>query len=133
MKTKMASSKKILIASILIGVLLVGSVITIVAVLAAQTQSVTSQITVSYVVDDVGAKVSGTYATVPNEGTIIKKAMTGGDNGVLEFRVDDSQKPLSETQLSIENIELKSTEDRVVFEYRFENTSEKDIVQKEIL
>jgi len=125
MKTKMASSKKILIASILIGVLLVGSVITIVAVLAAQTQSVTSQITVSYVVDDVGAKVSGTYATVPLEGTITKTAMTGGDNGVLEFKVDDSQKPLSETQLSIENIELKSTEDRVVFEYRFENTSEK--------
>ena len=124
-KIKMASSKKILIASVLLGVLLLGAVITVVAVFAASQQSVSSQITVSYVVDDVGAKVSGTYATVPTNGAITKKAMTGGNNGVLEFRVDDPEKPISETQLAIESIELKSTEKRVVFEYRFENTAAK--------
>jgi len=123
---KMSTSKKILIATILIGVFLIGSIITVVAVFAAQTQGVSSNVNVSYIVDGVGAKVSATYAKVPNSTseTITKISMTGeNDEEEYTFNVSDGE---LQKELSPENIELSSTTPKVVFEYKFTNITDAD-------
>ena len=125
-KKKMSSSRKVLIASILALALVAGAVVSLVLILAAPQQNIGSDITVSYEVVDVGAKVNGTYATVPTIGTITKQAMTGGP---IEFLPNEPERQPEDRQLSIGTaIELTSSTQRVVFEYMFENTTEKSFI-----
>jgi len=120
-KTQMSSSKKVLIASLLVGVLLIGAIVGIVAVFAAQIQNVSSDISVTYVVDGVAAKVSATYATVPNEGSVTKLSMTGDAGNELTFNSSDAQ---TEKNLNPGEISLTSTTSKVVYEYKFTNIAE---------
>ena len=50
---RLNSKKKILIASLLVGVLLIGAIVSIVVVLAAQTQNIQTNISINYIVDGV--------------------------------------------------------------------------------
>ena len=115
-KQKMSSSKKILISSILAIVLIVGAIVSLVLVLAAPQQNFDSGITVNYEVDDVGAIVDGTYATVPLDGTITKVDMDGGP---IEFFVSDTTEgSAADNKLTTEKVELSSNVQRVVYEYK---------------
>lgn len=120
MKFKKTTRKRILISSLLVGILLLGAIISIVAVLAANLQNVASNIKISYLVDGVAAKVSATYATVPNEGAIVKTLMSGTTSGEeeIEFGVADSEKI---EQMNPVEITLTTSERKIVYEYKFTN------------
>jgi len=114
---------KILISAILLGVFLIGAAVSIVLVLAANTQNVTSNITVSYNAEGVAAKVSANYAVVPNSGAVTKTAMTtsgGGEEIVFNLSTSSS----TETIAPSENIVLNPQNQTVVFEYMFENLAD---------
>ena len=114
---------KILISAILLGVFLIGAVVSIVLVLAASTQNVASNITVSYNAEGVAAKVSANYAVVPNSGAATKTAMTtsgGGQEIVFNLSTSES----TETIAPSENIVLNPQNQTVVFEYVFENLAD---------
>ena len=121
--SKKTNKSKIIVASILAAVILVAALVSVVMVLAAGTQNVQSNISVSYSVDGVGARVSSTYAIVPSDTTqsFSKVSMTsdgtdlGSDN--LEFSVGDTQGEKSIQPLG--EITLSATSKRVVFEYYF--------------
>ena len=118
MAKKLNSKKKIIIAASLLAVLLVGAIVSIVLVLAANQQGINSNIKVSYTVDGVAAKASANYAIVPNTGSINKTAMTttGGGQEIV-FGVGDAQG--IETISPDGNIELDVSNQAVVFEYIF--------------
>ena len=116
---------KILISAILLGVFLIGAVVSIVLVLAASTQNVTSNITVSYVADGVGAKVSSSYAIVPTSASasITRTAMTtssGAEEVTFSVAESETEKALAPAG----DITLSTSALKVVFEYVFENTAE---------
>jgi len=114
---------KILISAILLGVFLIGAIVSIVLVLAASTQNVASNITVSYNAEGVAAKVSANYAVVPNSGAATKTAMTtsgGGQEIVFNLSTSES----TETIAPSENIVLNPQNQTVVFEYVFENLAD---------
>jgi len=116
---------KILISAILLGVFLIGAVVSIVLVLAASTQNVTSNITVSYVADGVGAKVSSSYAIVPTSASasITRTAMTTS-SGAEEVTFSVAESETEKALAPAEDIVLSSSALKVVFEYVFENTAE---------
>jgi len=125
MKQKVSSKNKILIAASLLGVFLVGAIVSIVLVLAASTQGVASNITVSYNAEGVAAKVSANYAIVPldTSASVTKTAMTtsgGGQEIVFNLSTSES----TETIAPSENIVLNPQNQTVVFEYVFENLAD---------
>ena len=77
----------------LAAVLLLGAIISIVVVLAAQTQNISSNISIGYSVDGVGAKVSAKYGIIPDNASATLTAMTTSDGSSQElvFNVNDSQ------------------------------------------
>jgi len=124
---KLNSKKKIIIAASLLAVLLVGAIVSIVLVLAANQQGVSSNITVSYNVEGVAAKASANYAIVSNAGSANKTSMktTSGSEEIV-FNVGNSQ--TTETISPQGNIELDVSNQTVVFEYVFENLAETSFV-----
>ena len=79
------TKKKVLISAILAGVLIIGAIVSIVLVLAAQTQSVTSNIVSSYSVDGVGARVSARYGSIPSTWSVNMLTMNTGAGGAEEL------------------------------------------------
>ena len=120
-----SSKKKVLVAAVLAGVLLLGAIVSIVLVLAAQQQNVSSNIRITYSVDGVGAKVSAKYGSIKPTGEVTLANMTTGDGVTTElnFSVSDTNGGASLTPNG--DIELtQETGTEVVFEYRFENTAD---------
>ena len=72
---KLSSKNKILIASILIGVLVIGAIVSLVIVLAASQQNVSTNVIVRYTVDGVAAKVTANYATIPTGVTALSTGL----------------------------------------------------------
>ena len=111
-----SSKRKFIIASVIVGVVLLGAIISVVAVLAAGTQNLTSQVTVTYTVEDVSATVGVRYA-VKNEAV-----QTGGS---LTFTADQAEQAggtgVTDTLTAIGELELSSTNNFVTFEYSFQN------------
>jgi len=99
--------------------------VSIVLVLAASAQGVSSNITVSYNAEGVAAKVSANYAIVPIDSNVAvsKTAMTtnGGGQEII-FNLSAAQK--TETISPAGDIMLDPQHQTVVFEYVFENLSE---------
>ena len=95
--------------------ILIGAIVSVIVVLAAQTQRVSSNVTVTYVVDGVAAKVSATYATVPTDGVPAKVAMGTG----LTFNVEDAETTGELNQG--DSVKLTSGERQIVYEYKFTN------------
>jgi len=125
MKQKVSSKKKTLIAASLLGIFLVGAIVSIVLVLAASTQNVASNITVSYNTEGVAAKVSANYAVVPldTSATVTKTAMTtsgGGQEIVFNLSTNESTESISPTG----DIILDPQNQKVVFEYVFESLAD---------
>ena len=89
---KITAKKRILIASILVGILVLGAIVSIVLVLAAQNQRITTNVSIKYVVDGVGAKVSASYAMIPMSEEIIPSRVEmkdGGESEQIEFEVKE--------------------------------------------
>jgi len=123
MSQKANSRKKILIAAVLAGVLIIGAIVSIVLVLAASAQGISSNITVSYNAEGVAARVSANYAVVPNSGAVTKTAMTTSGGG-QEIVFNLSTNASTETISPAGNIVLDPQNQTVVFEYRFQNIAE---------
>ena len=120
---------KIIIATTLTAIMLIGAIVSIVFVLAATQQNISSNISVSYVVDGVGAKVSAKYGKIPDEtaATLTQMTTSDGKSTELIFNVSDSQSQNSLTPNG--NITLtQETGTSVIFEYRFENIAEMPFV-----
>ena len=125
MSQKANSRKKILIAAVLAGVLIIGAIVSIVLVLAASTQNITSNITISYNVEGVGARVSARYGTVPKSGDVAMASMTTTDGTTSELVFNVSDTKGTQTLTPNGNIALSQTTGlEVVFEYRFQNIAE---------
>ena len=116
-----SSKKKLIVAATLVGVVLLAAVISVVAVLAAATQSVSSQITVTYSVTDVSATVSAKYKQ-GSSGTA-KDFTVGGSATTIKFEAAETTTPKSFDAITVPG--LTSTEPYVTFEYKFQNDSEK--------
>jgi len=124
MKLKFKNRKKILIIASLIAIILIGAIVSIVVVFAANIQSTETNVKLTYVVNGVGAKVSANYAVLPNDESqlVSTTAMTTADsNETIEF------KPSGGTQTaSLEpagDLILTTKKQRAVIEYIFENTA----------
>jgi len=124
MKLKFKNRKKILIIASLIAIILIGAIVSIVVVFAANVQSTETNVKLTYVVNGVGAKVSANYAVLPNDESqlVSTTAMTTADsNETIEF------KPSGGTQTaSLEpagDLILTTKKQRAVIEYIFENTA----------
>ena len=93
MAKKLNKRAKIIIATSVAAILLIGAIISIVLVLAATQQNISSNISIAYVVDGVGAKVSANYGVVPNSTDVTLTAMTTSDGHTTElvFNTSDSQ------------------------------------------
>ena len=125
MAKKLNKRAKIIIATSLAAILLIGAIISIVLVLAATQQNISSNISIAYVVDGVGAKVSAKYGVVPNSTDVTLASMTTSDGSTTElvFNTSDSQSQRALTPNG--NINLtQETGTQVVFEYKFENIAE---------
>jgi len=125
MKQKISSRNKILIAAILLGIFLVGAIVSIVLVLAASTQNVSSNIRIAYIADGVGAKIKANYAIVPQDITldVSKTSMktTAGSEEIV-FNISNNQK--IEEIAPEGDIVLNPQNQTIVFEYVFENIAE---------
>ena len=125
MAKKLNKRAKIIIAASVAAILLIGAIISIVLVLAATQQNISSNISIAYVVDGVGAKVSAKYGVVPNSTDVTLTSMTTSDGSTTElvFNTSDSQSQKALTPNG--NINLtQETGTQVVFEYKFENIAE---------
>jgi len=123
-KVRSASRKRIIIASILAAILVVGAIISIVLVLAATAQNVATNVKIGYYAEGVGAKASATYAIVPTDtsASIVRTSMKNGGSEYVEFFVEDEE---STGQIVPEGeITLDPHNKKVVFEYMFENTGD---------
>ncbi len=121
---ELKTSHKIILAMVLACVLLVGAVVSLVIVLAAANQNVNSSISVSYIVDGVGAKASAKYAVVSRDNAVAvsKVSMTSGNATEIEFGVSETE--TTKSLVPAGEIVLGSMSPKVVFEYAFTNTTE---------
>lgn len=109
------SKSKLLIALISLCSVLAIAVVSMGVVWAATTQNVSSSIRVTYTVTDVVADVSASrFFTSANTET----AFTGGTNGVVSFAASDAS---TTATLTIPETVLTSTDDLVIYEYKFVN------------
>ena len=108
-KIILSSSKKLLISSLLIGMLIIGGIISLVLVLAANQQSISTSVSVTYVVDGVGAKTSAKYYVLNMSNNSIAKrgdfVTESGDKEII-FDVDDAG---AEPLIYLIDIHLPST------------------------
>ena len=126
MSANVSSKKKLIIAVTVIGVVLLAAIVSVVAVLAAGQQAVTSQVSVTYSVTDVSATVSARYkvkgaaVVTPDNNEITFTADQQTTTGAINFTDNDDS-----TTNTPATIGLSSTGDYVIFEYKFDNNSSK--------
>ena len=81
MAKKMNKKAKIIIAASMAAVLLIGAIVSIVLVLAANQQGIASNISISYIVDGVAVRSSASYAVVPtSESVSITRTSMGSES-----------------------------------------------------
>ena len=126
MEKKPNSRKKIIIAAVLASVLLIGAIVSVVLVLAAPQQYISSNIKISYSVDGVGAKVSAKYGVIAPDGSVEMAAMTTSDgvSEYLEFSVADGKVEGASLTPNGDIVLSQTAGTEVVFEYKFENIAE---------
>lgn len=116
----MSTKKKLIISLSALCLVLIVAVVAIVAVYAAGTQTVTSNIKVTYTAMEVDGTVSATY-TLKN-GTATNMTTNGASDGdtTITFAAADGKTTKSLTPQG--DIELSSTADYVIFQYTFTNS-----------
>ena len=125
----MNARQKTTIAVTALCLLAVIAVVAIIAVFAASQQTFTSNINVSYTVEDVMAKVSAKYYGGKNDATLAGKDMTttGAAGGESEITFNAGEGAKDAATLSPQGeIVLDATNKFVVFEYKFENIGPRD-------
>ena len=119
--TRKSNKKKLIVALSLVALVVVASVITtVVLVLAAGQQQFQSNVTVTYSVTDVSAKITGRYA--------VKGASLGETEEDAANLMSNSPVTVNPTDSTIDAmspaaVALSSTNDYVIFEYKFENNT----------
>lgn len=125
----MNARQKTTIAVTALCLLAVIAVVAIIAVFAASQQTFTSNINVSYTVEDVMAKVSAKYYGGKNDATLAGKDMTttGAAGGESEITFNAGEGAKDAATLSPQGeIVLDATNKFVVFEYKFVNNGQRD-------
>ena len=120
----MKSKKKLIVALSSFAFVLVAAVVTVVAVLAATTQTITSNVSVTYVSEQVAARVSAQY----QKGTQAAKDMTDGNGGTeIVFTGAESQTTPG-TLTPGETIVLDFDNQTASFIYTFVNTGDAEFI-----
>ncbi len=116
-------SKKILITVIALVVALLGVIAALVVVLVNSNQSAKSNVTVTYVAEDVACQVSASYAmiNIPAENTEVNY-FTSMKDETSSTTLTISEATASGSLNPSGDIALDMAYSRVVFEYRFSNT-----------
>lgn len=119
MEQRKTNKKKLVVALALLALIVVASVITtVVLVLAANQQNINSNVTVTYTVTDVSATVTGKYGLKKTDASaVVDSNMTPASITINPTDTGD----LSMTPGS--TIALTSSQDYVVFEYKFVNNA----------
>lgn len=112
----MKSKKKLIVALSIAGVVLLAAIISVVAVLAAGTQNVSSGVTVKYSVTDVAATVGAKYKVGSN-------AAVASNPATVAFGAAETE--TTKSLAFADEISLSSTTTYVTFEYMFENDAAK--------
>ena len=123
MRGNISSKRKLIVASVIVGVVLLGAIISIVAVLAATTQNVNSSVNVTYTVSDVSATVTARYARAGAKSTVSSDTTNKYfvDAGSTTFNAQESTKTGT---LNFGNeLKLDSTHAYVTYEFGFDNNS----------
>ena len=123
MRGNTSSKRKLIVASVIVGVVLLGAIISIVAVLAATTQNVNSSVNVTYTVSDVSATVTARYARAGAVSTSDsdKTNKYFVDAGEVTFYAQDATRT---GNLNFgDELKLASTNAYVTYEFGFDNNS----------
>ncbi len=119
MEQRKTNKKKLVVALALLALIVVASVITtVVLVLAANQQNINSNVTVTYTVTDVSATVTGKYGLKKTDASaVVDSNMSPASITITPTDTGD----LSMTPGNV--ITLNSSQDYVVFEYKFDNNA----------
>jgi len=118
MEQRKTNKKKLVVALALLALIVVASVITtVVLVLAANQQNINSNVTVTYTVTDVSATVTGKYGLKKTEGDVVDTNMT--PDSITINPTDTGNLSMAPANA----ITLNSSQDYVVFEYKFVNNA----------
>ena len=118
----MNTKKKFIVALSSLGIVTVGVLVSLVAVLAAFTTNSLSGFQVSYTAVNVQAKISGTYAL--NGATAETITANEGAAQFIEFTYDDAEGTVTKNFDAIEDLTLAKENGSVVLHYTIENTAE---------
>lgn len=122
MEQRKTNKKKLVVALAILALIVVASVITtVVLVLAANQQNINSNVNVTYSVTDVSVKITGKYGLRESKDVATVSLVSMGE--AKEFTPSDDTQTASVQPSG--PISLSSDQNFVVFEYLFENTSEK--------
>lgn len=111
----MKSKKKLIVALSIAGVVLLAAIVSVVAVLAAATQNVTTGVNVTYSVTDVSATVGAKYK-------IATDTAVASNPATVAFAPADAT---TTKNLELSDISLTSGKTYVTFEYMFKNDAQK--------
>lgn len=120
------SKRKMIVALAIAAIVVVAAIVSVVVVLAAPQQNVTSNVSVTYAVNDVSATVSARYlvkggsVVTPDNNSITFTAEQETSTGSINFIDNDDS-----TTNTPATIGLSSTSNYVTFEYKFENNADK--------
>ena len=115
----MNTKKKFIVALSSLGIVTVGVLVSLVAVLAAFTTNSLSGFQVSYTAVNVQAKISGTYALNGGEAQTIK----AGAANFIEFTYNDAEGTVTKNFDAIEELKLAKENGSVVLHYTIQNTA----------
>ena len=123
----MSSKRKMWITIASLVVVVVAMVGVTIGVLAASTATVTSNINVRYVAQEVAVICSADYkvggiSAYGSEGTAVNMTVNGAANGSTTVEFDGSETTATGTLSPTATIDLTKTNHTVVFRYTFQNT-----------
>lgn len=119
----MSAKQKMTIAITALCLIAIVAVVTVIAVFAASQQTFTSQISVSYTVEDVQCLVSAKYYGGKENPVETGKEMKDpkGEKTQLQFGIGTNEETTLQPQEG--DVVLTSTDKFVIFEYKFQNDS----------
>lgn len=122
----MKSKKKLIIALSSFAFVLVAAVVTVVAVLAATTQTINSNVSVSYKAQEIAGTVSAKYQVLNEEEKDMTVDGTSAGQKTLTYDGTETNADPAKTLIPQGDIVLTRDNNKVVFTYTFTNTGDAD-------
>lgn len=122
----MSAKQKMTIAITALCLVAVVAIVTVIAVFAANQQTFTSQISVSYTVEDVQCTVSARYYGGKDNAVTTGKDMKDPDSQKTELKFGVDLDETGTLQPEDGDVVLTSSDKFVIFEYIFKNDNEED-------